>query len=92
MSILIRSKPYRSIKLFFVGNGERGKTTLLRRLKGKAEDRNVERTTGIDIETWTYNPSAKKKSDKREPVNFIAWDFAGQVCSYTLYLRTKKWL
>ena len=69
-----RSDYYRSIKLFFVGNGERGKTALLRRLMNIEE--HVGRTEGIDIMTWTY---PKKKEKKRDPVDFMAWDFAGQV-------------
>ena len=74
-----RSDFYRSIKLFFVGNGKRGKTTLLRRLRGMSEDKKVERTAGIDIESWVYPEQKKFIKDKRKPVNFLAWDFAGQV-------------
>ena len=41
----------------------------------------LDRTTGIDIEDWEY-PEAKRFSFKqpRNPVHFLAWDFAGQVC------------
>ena len=41
----------------------------------------LERTTGIDIEDWEY-PEVKRFSFKkpRNPVHFLAWDFAGQVC------------
>ena len=80
---LPRSNYYRSIKLFFIGNGERGKTTLLRRLRSMKEDKHVERTAGIDIETWTYpEPSGRSIfKDHRKPVTFLAWDFAGQVCA-----------
>ena len=74
--MLLRSDYYRTIKLFLVGNGERGKTTLLRRLQGFSEDRSVDRTIGIDIEPWIF---PNEKSDKRRPVKFLAWDFAGQV-------------
>ena len=76
-----RSNYYRSIKLFFIGNGERGKTTLLRRLRSMKEDKHVERTAGIDIETWTSPDSSGRSifKDHRKPVTFLAWDFAGQV-------------
>ena len=77
--LLRRSDYYRSIKLFFVGNGKRGKTTLLRRLRGMPEDKKVERTAGIDIESWVYPEQKKFLKDKRKPVKFLAWDFAGQV-------------
>ncbi len=44
------------------------------------EDKHMKSTVGIDIETWTYPESSKEK----EPVTFLAWDFAGQVCTYSL--------
>ena len=66
--------------MFFIGSGERGKTTLLRRLRALPEDKRVERTAGIDIESWIY-PDPKKFTfkEKKKPVQFLAWDFAGQV-------------
>lgn len=78
---------YRCIKLFFVGNGKRGKTTLLRRLRGMSEDKKVERTAGIDIESWVYPEQKKIIKDKRKPVKFLAWDFAGQVLYQNYLLR-----
>jgi len=73
---------YHTIKLFFIGNGERGKTTLLQRLRCMPDEK-ADRTTGIDVEDWVY-PEQKKFSFRsprsaREPVRFLAWDFAGQV-------------
>ena len=80
-----RSVFYRTIKLFFIGSGMRGKTTLLRRLRS-LPDKETDRTTGIDIEDWIY-PEARKFSFKqpKHPVHFVAWDFAGQVCLSALY-------
>ena len=52
-----------------MGCGARGKTTLLRRLRGLPYD-NVDSTVGIDIEPWTYG---------QPTITFITWDFAGQV-------------
>ena len=52
-----------------MGCGERGKTTLLHRLRGISIE-NINRTVGIDIEPWTYGQPA---------ITFITWDFAGQV-------------
>jgi len=63
------------MKLIVVGCGERGKTTLLRRLRGLPFE-GTGRTVGIEIEQWTYptNPS-----HKQQPITFMTWDFAGQV-------------
>ena len=85
-SRLKESVYYRTIKLFFIGSGERGKTTLLRRLRGLPEDRKVDRTTGIDIEDWTF-PESKKFSFKqyKNPIHFLAWDFAGQDVYHTTH-------
>ena len=76
----VRSVAHRTIKLFFIGNGERGKTTLLRRLRGLSEER-TDRTEGIDIEDWHYAPSPGrlKFTAPKPQVHFLAWDFAGQV-------------
>ena len=67
-----------------MGNGERGKTTLLRRLRGMADDKHVDRTVGIDIVSWVYCPDKKRLlfKEKRKPVQFLAMDFAGQVRYY----------
>ena len=64
-----RSEYHHFIKLIVVGCGERGKTTLLRRLRGLPYD-NVDSTVGIDIEPWTYG---------QPPITFMTWKFAGQV-------------
>ena len=65
------------MKLFLIGKGERGKTTLLRRLKESAAGV-TERTTGIDIEYWDCRGKTRMFSGIREPIRFLAWDFAGQ--------------
>ena len=81
-----RSELHRTIKLFLVGNGERGKTTLLQRLCSRP-DQKVERTEGIDIVKFSYTPTTKSilfgrsKHGQKEPIQFLAWDFAGQVYS-----------
>ena len=55
-----------------MGCAERGKTTLLRRLRGLPYD-NLDHTVGIDIEKWTYTQHGQP------PITFMTWDFAGQV-------------
>ena len=89
LHVICRSVNYRTIKLFFIGNGERGKTTLLRRLRALPNEaiKNPERTTGIDIEEWSY-PEPRRMTlgrsshSSKNPVQFLAWDFAGQVYIY----------
>ena len=70
---------YRSIKLFFIGKEGRGKTTLQHRLRSipiKEVKRSTASTVGIDINQWCY-PDGKKGN--KETVEFLTWDFAGQV-------------
>lgn len=76
-----RSVYYRTIKLFLIGDGMRGKTTLLRRLQSLPDDKNVDRTKGIDIVEWVYPVTKKfgKVVPTKNQVHFLAWDFAGQV-------------
>lgn len=75
-----RSVNNRTIKLMVVGREERGKTTLLRRLRQEATDKDLDRTEGIDIHDWIYPTGWKKKVFSTvEPVTFLTWDFAGQV-------------
>lgn len=78
MFSLFSSVPYRTLKLFFIGCGKRGKTTLLRRLRERQAG-DTERTEGIDIEEWSCK-GAKKRLFRatQEPIQFLAWDFAGQ--------------
>lgn len=72
-----RSDVYRTIKLFLVGKALRGKSTLLRRLCNYTERRTA-RTVGIDIDDFYYAPKSRFGKAK-EPVQFLVWDFAGQV-------------
>ena len=65
------------MKLFLIGKGKRGKTTLLRRLKEEAPGE-TERTEGIDIDHWDCRGRIGFFRAKREPIRFLAWDFAGQ--------------
>ena len=74
---------YRTIKLYLVGKAMRGKSTLLRRLCNYT-DKKTAKTVGIDIDRFSYAPKSMFGKGK-EPVQFLVWDFAGQVCrSYAL--------
>ena len=78
--IFYSSVPYRTMKLFFIGRGHRGKTTLLRRLK-EHDSGETRRTEGIDIEEWDCRGKVSGGSlfkSKKPPIHFLAWDFAGQ--------------
>lgn len=71
------------MKLFFIGEGERGKTSLLHRLRLEHFVERVDRTEGIDIEAWECRGAKKKFGGlfqaQRDPIKFLCWDFAGQV-------------
>jgi serine/threonine protein kinase/ankyrin repeat protein/GTPase SAR1 family protein len=77
-SRLKKSVDYRTMKLFFIGCGQRGKTTLLKRLRDQ-QSGEPDRTEGIDIEEWSCSGGKKKLfQSSRQPIHFLAWDFAGQ--------------
>ena len=67
------------MKLFLIGSGRRGKTTLLRRLQ-KRQPGETECTKGIDIEEWACHGGKVQFifRPNRQPIQFLAWDFAGQ--------------
>ena len=80
----LRSAPFRTMKLFFIGDGERGKTTLLHRLKRESFVEKIDRTEGIDIEEWQCRGSKGLLGglfhhSHNDPIHFLCWDFAGQV-------------
>ena len=68
------------MKLFFIGKGQCGKTTLLHRLKESSAEK-TDHTFGIEIEDWECRGEKmfSKFRSSREPIKFIMWDFAGQV-------------
>ena len=66
---LYKAKPFYSMKLMLMGNGNRGKTTLVARLQGK-ECGNVA-TVGVEITEWECSEGPKT-------FHFNIWDFAGQ--------------
>ena len=70
----------RTIKVFLVGKAMRGKTTLLYKLSNQP-DKKIGRTVGIDIVKFSYTPVKPTLFHKgKEPVQFLVWDFVGQVC------------
>ena len=59
------------VKVLLVGNGEAGKTSLVKRLRGESFDPNEPQTDGINIADWTF------LQNEREIVARF-WDFGGQ--------------
>ncbi|PAV13150.1 hypothetical protein ASJ81_18615, partial [Methanosarcina spelaei] len=64
-------RPLNEVKVLLVGDGEAGKTSLVKRLLGEGFDGNEHQTQGINIKKWGF-----KDKDKEIKVNF--WDFGGQ--------------
>ncbi len=63
--------PLNEVKVLLVGDGEAGKTSLVKRIKGKEFDKNEPQTHGINIDSWMVkNENNKIKSH--------LWDFGGQ--------------
>jgi len=72
-------------KLLIVGNGEVGKTTLMKKLIDNAFDiQSIQEksTHGINIQPWPlavpFNDPDPGKTEARETVNLVFWDFGGQ--------------
>lgn len=65
-------KFFNEAKLIFVGDGNVGKTSLVRLLQGSKFNRGQEKTEGIAIKKW----SVKLDSEREVSVNI--WDFGGQ--------------
>ena len=63
---------FNKLKIYVVGKQNRGKSTLVRRIKESKEDINIS-TVGIEMNEWTYPSGFSKKS-----INYILWDFGGQ--------------
>jgi internalin A len=63
-------------KLVFVGEGDVGKTTLLKALTGKEPKQGETTTRGVSIERQAMHLSHPEKDDIQ--IQFNAWDFGGQ--------------
>lgn len=89
---ILRSKlkdevPYRRIKFMLVGDGGRGKSSLLRQLanmKHPSHRDNIA-TVGIKVRDWELKPPSRfgKKSPNTFTLN--TWDFAGQEDFYSTH-------
>ena len=70
-SRLRAAKEFYRMKLMLIGEANRGKTTLVKRLQGK--ECGNESTVGVDVSEWWYKPTWGKKT-----FHFSIWDFSGQ--------------
>ena len=90
ISLQYRARPFRSIKLMFVGDANKGKTTLLHNLTRRGgkmthytkinmgmKDKHLS-TVGIDLGEYEYSPTTRTKPT----ITFRTWDFGGQVGGY----------
>lgn len=73
-----RSSYNRSIKLFFVGNEGRGKSTLMRGLRNISMESEEANSLGVKYGVWVY-PSTRNSRNSMDPVTFITCDCAGEV-------------
>nr|WP_255679148.1 COR domain-containing protein [Methanosarcina sp. DH1] len=64
-------KPLNEVKVLLVGDGEAGKTSLVKRIFGEEVDGNESQTQGINIRKLAIN-----NGDREIKANF--WDFGGQ--------------
>ena len=67
------SQEFNKLKIYVVGKQNRGKSTLVRRLKDNKDDINIS-TVGIEMSEWTYPSGLLTKKS----INYIVWDFGGQ--------------
>jgi internalin A len=71
-------KPLREAKLIFIGSGDVGKTSLIKRITQNTFNANECKTDGIEITDWTVK---KNKDD----INVHIWDFGGQEIMHTTH-------
>jgi len=69
-----RSRPLNEVKVLLVGDGGAGKTSLMKRLRGKGFNRNEAQTHGINIATHTL----PIKHESLDDIKVHYWDFGGQ--------------
>lgn len=76
------TKPLRQSKLFFIGNGEVGKTSLVRKLLDRKADLvdKPDRTNTIDVVPFPVKDLKPKETGLDEVIDyhFEIWDFGGQ--------------
>ncbi|MDW3652466.1 MAG: COR domain-containing protein [Bacteroidia bacterium] len=66
-----KAKPLHEAKLIFIGSGEVGKTSIIKRLLGKPFNKEESMTEGINIYPWAINRDLTN-------IKLNIWDFGGQ--------------
>ena len=64
-------RPLNELKVLLVGEGNVGKTSLIKRLRDNSFNANERKTHGIEIHSWNLNV-------KQQTININFWDFGGQ--------------
>jgi internalin A len=70
-SIQNSKRPLNELKVLLVGQGDVGKTSLIKRLKDNTFNANERKTHGIEIYPWQLNVN-------QQSININFWDFGGQ--------------
>ena len=79
---LYHKRRFYSMKLMVLGLAKRGKTTLVKRLRGKEYEHAAVRSgVGIEIKEWSFTPNRFTKTS----FQFRIWDFTGQEKYYAAY-------
>ncbi len=71
-------RPLNEVKLLFVGEGDAGKTSLMKRIMGEKFDPNEDQTQGITIRPWEF-------SENESEIKANMWDFGGQVIMHSTH-------
>ncbi|NCS52102.1 MAG: leucine-rich repeat protein, partial [Microcystis aeruginosa G13-05] len=72
-----KKRPLNELKVLLVGEGDVGKTSLLKRLRHNTFNSEEPKTPGINIESW--------KLDQKPDIRLNLWDFGGQKVMQTTH-------
>ena len=73
-------KPLNEAKILVVGEGEVGKTSLVKCLRGEIVNENEKATLGVNIKKWEFEKNSEK-------VRINIWDFGGQEDMHTVHQK-----
>jgi len=73
-------KPLNEAKILVVGEGEVGKTSLVKCLCGERVNENEKATLGVNIKKWEFEKNSEK-------IRINIWDFGGQEDMHTVHQK-----
>ncbi|XP_031569530.1 leucine-rich repeat serine/threonine-protein kinase 2-like isoform X2 [Actinia tenebrosa] len=85
-SLLVKMKPYTTVKLLVVGWQDKGKTTLVHRLEGDFKYFEREVTQGVEMSEFRMQQKMMVVVPTGPKVKFQVWDFAGQEDFYLMHM------